>query len=144
MTSAQRITEFYMFDPNMLTALKQTVPENPTLFPFPFGLHTGFAIFAFIFFLFRFFTDKKPFQLIFAVAIPFSMTLWLSESRTWFYTVGAIELAFILCAFLSSFASKKKTSEPEQAADDKASENSPEDKSDNKSKEADASENDGE
>lgn len=117
-----RITEFFMFDPNMLVTLAQKQAENPNLFPFPIGMHSVFAILAFIFFIYRFATDKKTFQLIFAIAIPFSMTLWLSESRSWFYTVGAVELAFIVCAFLSTFASKNKGDET--AASDNA-ENAP-------------------
>lgn len=115
----------------MLTALQQTVPENPTLFPFPFGLHLGFSIFAFIFFLYRFFTDKRLFQLIFAVAVPFSMTLWLSESRAWFYTVGAIELVFVICALVSSLASKKKDDEPEEATASDSSADTEENKPEN-------------
>lgn len=129
-----------MFDLNMLTTLEVAHAENPSLFPFPFGLHAGFAIFALVFFIFRFFTDKKPFQLIFAIAIPFSMTLWLSESRAWFYTVAAVEFVLIVCAFLSTIFYKKTSSEAEEAADNKEEADSAE----NESEEADASENDGE
>lgn len=125
-----------MFDWNMLTTLKQIQAENPTLFPFPLGLHVVFSVLALIFFIFRFFTDKKPFQLIFAIAIPFSLTLWISDSRTWFYTVGAIELVFIVCAFLSTFFSKKNESEAETASTGNAEEASAESESENKSEDA--------
>lgn len=92
--------------------------ENTNLFPFPFPLHLGFVVISLIFFIFRFATDKKPFQLIMAVAIPFSMTIWLSASKTWFYTVGAVEFVLILAAAVSVFVfkDKKKTA---AASDDK-------------------------
>lgn len=101
--------------------------ENGNLFPFPFSLHLIFCIVGLIFFIYRFATDKKPFQLIMAVAIPFSLTLWISSSRTWFYIVGAIELVLILAAFAASivFRNKNKSaddSENLKSADSEASE----------------------
>ncbi len=100
--------------------------ESGNLFPFPFSLHLIFCIVGLIFFIYRFATDKKPFQLIMAVAIPFSLTLWISSSRTWFYIVGAIELILILVAFVTSIAFRNKNkssdnSEKLQSADSEAS-----------------------
>lgn len=100
---------------------------NESLFPFPFPLHLGFCIIGLIFFIYRFATDKKPFQLIMALAIPFSLALWISDSRTWFYTVGLIELVLILAAFITSivFRNKNKSadnSEEVQSADSEVSE----------------------
>ena len=100
-----------MIDFNMLTTLSEAEIENPNLFPFPFGMHITFAIVGLLFFLFRFVTDKKPYQLIFAFAIPFSLTIWLSESRAWFYTLGAIEGVLILCALITTFIFKDKPEE---------------------------------
>ncbi|MBR6069634.1 MAG: hypothetical protein IKP78_03445 [Ruminococcus sp.] len=100
-----------MIDFNMLTTLSEAEIENPNLFPFPFGMHITFAIVGLLFFLFRFVTDKKPYQLIFAFAIPFSLTIWLSESRAWFYALGAIEGMLILCALITTFIFKDKPEE---------------------------------
>ena len=102
-----------MIDINMLTTLSEAEIENPNLFPFPFGMHVGFAIVGLIFFLYRFVTDKKPYQLIFAFAIPFSLTIWISENRAWFYTLGAVEAVLVLCAFITTFIFKDK---PEEAS----------------------------
>ncbi|MDE5936641.1 MAG: hypothetical protein K2G83_04470 [Ruminococcus sp.] len=101
--------------------------ESGNLFPFPFSLHLIFCIVGLIFFIYRFATDKKPFQLIMAAAIPFSLTLWISNSRTWFYVVGAIELVLILAAFVTSIVLRNKNkpaddSEKRKSADSEASE----------------------
>ena len=100
-----------MIDINMLTTLSEAEIENPNLFPFPFSMHVGFAIVGLIFFLYRFVTDKKPYQLIFAFAIPFSLTIWLSEIRAWFYTLGAVEAVLVICAFITTFIFKDKPEE---------------------------------
>ncbi len=97
-----------MIDFNMLTTLSEAEIENPNLFPFPFGMHITFAIVGLLFFLFRFVTEKKPYQLILAFAIPFSLTIWLSDNRAWFYALGAIEGVLVLCAFITTFIFKDK------------------------------------
>ena len=89
-----------MFNTDLLVTLSQAEVENTNLFPFPFGMH--------ITFVYRFFTDKKPYQIIFAVAVPLSLTLWASESRKWFYIIGAVELVLLLAAFISTFFFKSK------------------------------------
>ncbi len=106
-----------MFNPDFFTLLDVTRVENPNLFPFPFELHIGFAIVAFVFFMIRYFYDKRPFQLIFALAIPFSLTLWLSENKVWFYTVGAIELLLIIVAIVSDMIYKAKHPELKEVKD---------------------------
>lgn len=118
-----------MFLPDFFTTLNFTNAENPNLFPFPFKLHLIFSIVAFFFFIIRFIYDKKPYQAIFALAIPFSMTIWLSENRVWFYIVGIIELVLILAACISTIVYNIKHPQPKEAekkADDEktsASEN---------------------
>ena len=97
-----------MIDMNMLATLAEGEIENPNLFPFPFAMHITFAVIGLLFFLFRFINDKKPYQLIFAFAIPFSLTIWLSESRAWFYTLGAVEAVLVLCALVTTFIFKDK------------------------------------
>lgn len=86
--------------------------EIPQLFPFPLPLHIGFSIIALVFFLFRFITDKKPYQLIMAIAIPLSLVLELSDSRTLYYAVGIVEFILLLSAFITTFFFKDaKTAE---------------------------------
>ena len=97
-----------MLNTDLFVTLSQAEVENTNLFPFPFGMHITFAVISLLFFVYRFFTDKKPFQIILAIAIPFSLTLWASESRTWFYIVGAIALVLLLAAFVSTFFFKNK------------------------------------
>lgn len=103
-----------MFIPDFLTTLSITNAENPNLFPFPFKLHLIFCIVAFVFFIFRFAFDKKPYQAILAVAIPFSMTLWISDNRFWFYTVGIIEFLFIIAAVTANIVYKIRHPQPKE------------------------------
>lgn len=81
--------------------------EQPGLFPFPFGMHICFCLVALIFFAFRFKTDKQPYQLIMGIAIPLSLLLWLSDNRSLYYFVGALELVLMLAALISAFIWKR-------------------------------------
>ena len=94
--------------------------ENPTIFPFPFAVHIALAVISVIFFAYRFAVQKRPFQLIFAVAVPISLALWLSDNKTLFYAIGAVEFVLILAAVISTFVCKPK--ETEKAAESKKSE----------------------
>lgn len=100
---------------NMLTALAQISDvENPTIFPFPFPMHLALAIISVIFFGYRFAVQKKPFQLIFAIAVPLSLLVWLGNNKTLFYGLGIAELILIVAAIFTSIFIKPK------AAEDKA------------------------
>ncbi|MDE5855339.1 MAG: hypothetical protein K2H19_09825 [Ruminococcus sp.] len=90
---------------------------NESLFPFPFPLHLIFCAIGLFFFIYRFATDKKPFQLIMALAIPFSLSLWISDSRTWFYAVGLIELILTLIAFITSIVFRNKNKSADDSKD---------------------------
>lgn len=104
---------------DMLSTIAQiSDTENPTIFPFPFAMHITLAIISVIFFTYRFMVQKKPFQLIFAVAVPLSLLLWVSNNKTLFYTIGAIELVLILLAFITSIVCKPKKEEAAAAAAD--------------------------
>ena len=85
--------------------------NNPTIFPFPFSLHLGLAIISLVFFGFRFVSQKKPFQIIFAIAVPLSLLIWLSDSKTLFYGLGLVELILILLAIVMTIASKPDKAE---------------------------------
>lgn len=115
-----------MFNFAMLLNLAANDVETPNLFPFPPSLHIGFSIAAFIFFAFRFLTNKKPYQLIMALAVPFSLTLWLSANRKWFYFIGFIEVVLLLAAWISSFFTKDKETSAEASTAEKTAETSSE------------------
>ena len=100
-----------MLDFRILSTMAESEVENANLFPFPFTMHITFAVIGLLFFIYRFMTDKKPYQLIFAFAIPFSLTLWLSDSRAWFYTLGAVETVLIIGAFITTFIFRDKPEE---------------------------------
>ncbi|SHM52976.1 hypothetical protein [Ruminococcus flavefaciens] len=105
---------------NMLVNLAQiSDAENPTIFPFPFQLHLALAVISVIFFSYRFAVQKKPFQLIFAIAVPLSLLLWVSNNKTLFYTVGIIELILIVTALFTSIFVKPKTAEEKASSDKK-------------------------
>ena len=106
---------------NMLNSIAQiSDTEHPSIFPFGFSMHIALAIISVIFFAYRFATQKRPFQLIFAIAPPISLALWISDNKTLFYAVGLIELVLILAALISTFICKPKKAE--EAADAKKSE----------------------
>lgn len=114
----------FMLNPDLLLTISNAEIENPNLFPFPFGLHLVFCAIALIFFGWRFSEEKKPFQVIFAIAIPLSLAIWLNDSRTWFYTLGIIEVVLILAALVSCFIFRdkadKKSSAPASESDEDA------------------------
>lgn len=94
---------------NTLLTLSQAAEiEQPSLFPFPFKIHVIFSCLAVIFFAFQFIREKKPYQLILGIAIPFSLVIWLSENRTLFYAIGIIEAVLLLSAFITTFIFKDK------------------------------------
>lgn len=107
-----------MINSDILLTLAETKMENPSFFPFPFPLHLIFAVIATAFLIFRFVTNKKPFQLIMAIAIPISLILWIpTASRTLYYVIGLIELILIIVAFVTSLIFRdKSTPEKETSA----------------------------
>lgn len=111
-----------MINSDILLTMSETAMENPSFFPFPFPLHLTFAVIATVFLIFRFITNKKPYQLIMAIAIAISLALWIpSVSRTLYYTVGLIELILVAAAFVTSLIFKNKNV---QAEENTATENS--------------------
>lgn len=100
---------------NFITMAQGSDLAQTNLFPFPFKFHLVFSILAFVFFVFMFIRERRIYQAILAIAIPLSLCLWISESKTLFQVIGIAELVLILAAFISSIAQKKKTA-PEEAA----------------------------
>ena len=111
-----------------IVTLAQTAEvAKPNLFPFPFNTHLIFCCLAIVFFTILFSREKKPYQLIMAVAIPFSLVIWLSDSRTLFYAVGIIEVILLLAAFITSIIFKdKKTGSEAASKDENSGESAPE------------------
>lgn len=86
--------------------------EAPTLFPYPFSFHVTFVIIATLFFGISFAKLKRPYQLILAIAVPFSLLLWVADNnRIFYYAIGVVELLLIAAAFLTSVFLRPKKSE---------------------------------
>lgn len=112
---------------DLFVMTQQAGIENPSLFPFPFHMHLIFACIGAVFFAYRFFTQKRPFQIIMAVAIPLSLLVWISESRMLFYGVGIAEAVLIIAAAVVSLIFKtpqENDTGSEEAADEDAVESS--------------------
>lgn len=134
-----------MLTPDFLLTISTPEIENANLFPFPFGLHLIFCTIALIFFGWRFSVQKKPFQLIFAIAVPLSLAIWLNDSKNWFYIIGLTELILILAAFVSCFIFKGKDTEENIAENtDEESDDAADDNSDPEAEDAESSEESGE
>ena len=90
--------------------------EAPTLFPYPLPFHATFAIIATLFFGISFVRLRRPYQLLLAIAVPFSLLLWLADNnRIFYYAIGVVELLLIAAAFLSSiFLKPKKDNETDK------------------------------
>jgi len=103
---------------DMLIQMAQTSDASqPSLFPFPLGLHLTFVCIGAIFFAYRFFVQKRPYQLIMAIAIAASLIIWISDnSKTLFYGVGIAEGVLILAALISSFIFKAPAEAAETAS----------------------------
>ena len=103
---------------NMLSAIaKISDVEDPSIFPFPSWMLIGIVILSVFFFSYRFAVQKRPFQLIFAIAAPISLLLLFSRNKTIFYAVGLIEFILILAAFISTFICRPKKAESTAASD---------------------------
>ena len=113
---------------NTLVKIEQTADANqPSLFPFPLGLHMAFVSIATIFFIYRFYSSKRPYQAILAVAIFISLGFWISENKALYYAIGAIQLVLLIAALVSSFVWKapaENSGKPEKSADKSGEEKS--------------------
>ena len=90
-----------------------------TLFPIGSTRHTVFCVIVSIFFVFQFFRTKRWYQLIMAIAVAFSMIVYIApENKTLFYTVGVIELILLLAALVVGIVQGKKIAKAEKAAEE--------------------------
>ncbi len=126
---------------DMLITMDQTAEASePTLFPFPLSLHLAFVCIGVIFFAYRFYTQKKPYQLLVAAAIAVSLGFWISESKIIYYGIGIIQVLLLIAALVTSFIFKDKTPETSDEESDVTAE---EDESAQEEPEEEASEDDG-
>lgn len=103
----------------LITMSQASEIEQPGLFPFPFDLHVGFACIALVFLVFQFYRERKPYQLIMAIAIPLSLVIWLSENRTLFYAIGIVEAVLLLSAFVTAIIFRKKDTGSQEESSNK-------------------------
>lgn len=105
----------------LTTSLLAAETEAPTIFPFPFSFHLAFAVIGFVFFIISFLKFKRPYQLLFAIGIPFSLLLWAADgNRNLYYGIGIVELIIILGALITSIIFKPKNEEQAAPAAEKA------------------------
>ena len=99
---------------NFLVTMAQTTENNQTnLFPFPFHVHLIFSMISTLFFFAMYNKYHKPYQLLMGFAVPISLVIWLSESKSLFYGVGIIELILLFASFLITVILKIKNKKAE-------------------------------
>lgn len=87
------------------------------LFPVHPVMHISLAILAFFVFGMQFIRLRKKYHLLLAIAIPCSLLPYVVEGRTFFYTMGVIEIAVLLVALvLAKTVDRDKKSETEESA----------------------------
>ena len=107
----------------LVTVAQTSNAEQPGLFPFPFPMHLIFSIIALLFFIFRFSSEKQPYQLIMAIAVPFSLIIWVADTnRFMFYFMGAVELILLAVALVTSIIGAKKQKPAENGDGNKSDE----------------------
>ena len=85
--------------------------EN-TFFPIDMKWHIILALLALLVFGMQFIRYRKSHHLVLAIALPCTLLPYLSESQTFFYTVGAFEgVALLLALFLSQTIDREKSGE---------------------------------
>lgn len=107
------------FSDAFLMFLQQTTVEKPSLFPFPFSMHLALVCFGAAFFVYRYAVQKRPNQLLMAIAMLVSLAVWLSDSRALYYGVGVTELVLLVSCFVTSLIFKPVDEADEAASDEK-------------------------
>lgn len=100
-----------------LTLSQKTDSTHPGVFPFPFSYHITLVAVGVIFFAIRFSAQKRPYQLIIAVAMLISLALWLSDNRAFYYLIGITEALLLIAAFITSIVCKPKEKTAEAVSD---------------------------
>ncbi|MBQ8905600.1 MAG: hypothetical protein IJY85_04425 [Ruminococcus sp.] len=89
--------------------------ENP-IFPIALSKHIIFCAIALVFFLFQFIRQKNRYPLVFAVAIPATLLVYVSENKTWFTAIGIFELAMLILAAVLYALDRRKAKAQASAA----------------------------
>lgn len=77
-------------------------------FPLEFEKHIAFCVIGFLFFVIQFFRQGFKYQLVTAIAIAGTLLLYINDSTTWRYAVGALELVLLVLIFILMTVEKKK------------------------------------
>lgn len=115
-----RIGDIMNFSDAFLMLLQQTSVEKPSLFPFPFSMHLALVCIGAAFFVYRYTVQKRPNQMLMAIAMIASMAVWLSESRVLYYVVGVMELVLLVSCFVTSLIFKPVDESEAESSDEKA------------------------
>lgn len=75
---------------------------NNSYFPIRLGVHLLLALLALLVFGMQFIRFRKSHHLILAIALPCTLLPYLSDSTTFFYTVGVAEFVAIIASFILS------------------------------------------
>lgn len=87
-------------------------------FPIRLGVHLLLALLALLVFGMQFIRFRKSHHLILAIALPCTLLPYLSDSTTFFYTVGVAEFAALIASFiLSNTVDRDKPEQITEAAD---------------------------
>ena len=90
-----------------------------TFFPVSIKWHIILALLALLVFGAQFIRYRKSHHLILAVALPCTLLPYLSDSQTFFYTIGVFEGVALLTAFLlSRTVDRDKEDSPRRAETD--------------------------
>ncbi|MDE5565293.1 MAG: hypothetical protein K2I93_09060 [Oscillospiraceae bacterium] len=91
-------------------------------FPIRLGVHLLLALLALLVFGMQFIRFRKSHYLVLAIALPCTLLPYLSDSTTFFYTVGVAEFVALIASFILSNTvdrdkSEQITDTQEQAAE---------------------------
>ncbi|NLT10007.1 MAG: hypothetical protein GXY08_10960 [Ruminococcus sp.] len=106
----------------LITMEQEAEAVQPSLFPFTLGMHMTFVSIAVIFFIYRYYVQKRPYQVIIASAIFVSLGFWLSESKTVYYGIGILQVLLLIAALISTFVCKPAEAAADAKADTEAKE----------------------
>lgn len=128
------------FSNAFLTFFYQKTAEKPTLFPFPLEMHLLLVFVGAAFFSYRFYIQKRPNQILMAIAMIISLAIWLSESKALYYSLGAIELVLLAACFVTSLIFKAPEAEDNDENEKSDDEEKTEDEDENSGNDAAAEE----
>ncbi len=85
-----------------------------SVFPLPLWLHIVFAVVGLAFYGYMYYTKRKPYHLLLALAIPSTLLVYLCQKGTAFVIFGIEQFAMLILIFITIAVSKKKEKELEK------------------------------